>query len=251
MNERGKWQGMLTIARLNWPFFTAALAILIVAIAVFISTSNPAIQLACALATAGCLWFLLGSLTVSHLVYDRSDLYRWQWIERALRGLAPERFLFCHAGLDEASAQLRQHLGAKSWLTLDHYDPAKMTEPSIHRARRLFPRTADTKAAPFDHWSVETASTDVVFGLLAIHELRTESERAAWFAEARRCLSAAGASYWRRHTRDPANFLAFGPGFLHFHSSASWRRCWMRAGLSLHDEFRVTPWVRVFVLSAA
>jgi SAM-dependent methyltransferase len=251
MNGRGNWQGMLTVARLNWPFYAAAVLMLIVSIAIFIAEPNVAIRVASALAIAGCLWFLLGSLAVSHLVYDRSDLYRWRWTERALCGVTADRFLFCHAGFDEASAQLRQHLGAKRWLTLDHFDASKMTEPSIHRARQLFPPTADTEAAPFDLWPAETASADVVFGLLAIHELRSEAKRAAWFAEARRCLAGGGRVVLAEHMRDAANFLAFGPGFLHFHSPASWRRCWMRAGLSLHDEFLVTPWVRVFVLSAA
>ena len=88
----------------------------------------------------------------------------------------------------------------------------------------------------------------MVFGLLAIHELRSEAERTAWFAEARRCLRQGGRLILLEHTRDFANFLAFGPGFLHFHSPASWRRCWEGAGLQALDEFRVTPWVRIFVI---
>jgi hypothetical protein len=51
------------------------------------------------------------------------------------------------------------------------------------------------------------------------------------------------------HVRDAANFLAFGPGFLHFHSPASWRRCWEGAGLRSIDQFCVTPFVQVYVLS--
>ena len=50
------------------------------------------------------------------------------------------------------------------------------------------------------------------------------------------------------HLRDPANFVAFGPGFLHFHSAANWRKCWENAGLRGSDEFAVTPWVRFFVI---
>jgi hypothetical protein len=52
------------------------------------------------------------------------------------------------------------------------------------------------------------------------------------------------------HLRDPANFIAFGPGFLHFHSRRGWQRGWESAGFGLADEFRITPWVRVFVLRA-
>ena len=124
-----------------------------------------------------------------------------------------------------------------------------MPEASIRRARRMFPPPTETVRAPFDRWPVETASADVVFGLLAIHELRSEPQRTAWFAEAKRCLREGGRVVLVEHVRDTANFLAFGPGFLHFHSRASWRRCWERAGLRCLDESHITPWVRVFVLS--
>jgi hypothetical protein len=96
---------------------------------------------------------------------------------------------------------------------------------------------------------VTKESADVVFGLLAIHELRGELERTAWFAEAGRSLKSGGIVVLAEHTRDLANFLAFGPGFLHFHSVASWRRCWEKAGLRAMDEFQVTPWVRIFTVS--
>jgi hypothetical protein len=93
-------------------------------------------------------------------------------------------------------------------------------------------------------------STDIVFALLAIHELRAESERTAWFAEAKRCLRVGRRIVLVEHVRDIANFFAFGPGFLHFHSYASWRRCWEHAGLRCVDHFDMTPFVKIFVLTA-
>ena len=48
--------------------------------------------------------------------------------------------------------------------------------------------------------------------------------------------------------RDWRNFLAFGPGFLHFHSAGAWRRCFAHARLLTVAESAVTPFVRVFVL---
>lgn len=249
MNGRGKWQGMLTIARFNWPFYIAAFAVSIASFAGFFLLTGVTSKVACGVASAAATYFLFSSLGVSHLIYDRSDLYRWGWLERALRGANIRQAIFCHTGFDEASAYLRKKLGDVQWQLLDHFDEKHMTEPSIRRARAMFPPTPGTLPSRYDAWPVAAESTDVVLGLLAIHELRSEAERGAWFAESKRCLRKGGRVVLVEHVRDLANFVAFGPGFLHFHSPVSWRRCWEDAGLRSIDVFCLTPFVRVFVLS--
>jgi hypothetical protein len=73
-------------------------------------------------------------------------------------------------------------------------------------------------------------------------------ERVRWFAEARRCLASGGRVVLVEHLRDLANFAAFGPGFIHFHSAGTWRLAWESAGLRCFDDFRITPFLRVFIL---
>lgn len=251
MSARSRWQGMMTIARFNWPFYVAAMAILLASLAGLIFISGFISKLVCAVALAGAAYFLFGSLGVSHFIYDRSDLYRWRWLDRALRGGKHHRAIFCHSGFDETSAELRARLDKAEWLILDHFDETRMTEASIRRARKMFPPTPGTMSAVYDRWPVATEAAEVVFGLLAIHELRSDRERRAWFSEARRCVGRGGRVVLVEHLRDFANFLAFGPGFLHFHSRENWRRAWESAGFHSADEFRVTPWVNVFVLTAS
>jgi hypothetical protein len=251
MSARGPWQGMLAIARFNWPLYVAAFAVLLISLAGLLASSVFILKVISSVALAGSAYFLFGSLGVSHLVYDRSDLYRWRWLDRALQGAKIQRVIFCHSGFDETSAELASRLGQTEWQILDHFDETRMTEASIRRARRLFPPTRGTLSAAYNHWPAAAESADVVFGLLAIHELRSDPERRAWFAEARRCLSPSGRVILVEHIRDIANFIAFGPGFLHFHSRRSWARAWESAGFRVADEFRVTPWVRVFVLPAS
>jgi SAM-dependent methyltransferase len=249
MKARAPWQGMLTVFRFNWPLYLTAAVVLLAALASVFVSDSIWFQSACAAAAVGAAYFIFVSLGVSHLVYDRSDLYGWRWCERAFAGGKPQRIVVCHTGFDEVSEALKHRLAPVECVVLDHYDPALLTEPSIHKARRLHPPTPGTLASPFDRWPLEDASVDAVFGLLAIHEFRSVAERGSWFAEARRCLKPGGRIVLAEHLRDPANFLAFGPGFLHFHSAANWRQCWERTGLRCIDEFPVTPWVRFFVIT--
>lgn len=247
MRKRGPWDGMLAIVHFNWPFYAVALLVLLAGIGG--SFTGGFLALGSGLVVSGCLWFLVGSLGVSHWVYDRSDIYRWVWLSRALRNKTPENILLCHSGFDEASEMLKPLLPEAHWIVLDHFDPATMTETSIRRARELFPPTPGTVAAKYDNWPLNNGTQNLVLGLLAIHELRTVAERAAWFREAGRSLAADGSVVLVEHVRDWANFAAFGPGFLHFHSHASWRNSWEAAGFIQNDHFRITPFVRVFVLT--
>jgi SAM-dependent methyltransferase len=248
MNDRGPWQGMINILRFNRNLYLAAFVVFLAAAIGIVLLDTPLFRIASAAALAGSGYFLFISLGVAHLIYDRSDVYRFGWLRRALGASAVEQAVFCHSGLDEVSEDLRAKLQPAVWHTLDHFDPVRMTEPSIRRARQLYPPAPGTIACPFDRWPVESGSTDVVFGLLAIHEFRTGRERTAWFTEARRCLKPGGRIVLAEHLRDLPNALAFGPGFLHFHSAASWRRCWWAAGFKEVDGFSVTPWIRFFIL---
>lgn len=241
---------MLTIARFNWPFYLGAVVVIIIALAGLFLLSG-AWKVVSGFALAGAAYFLFGSLCVSHLVYDRSDLYRWGWLRRAFQGANIQQAVFCYSGFDEASTELRHVFGSVQWQVLDHFDAEHMTEPSIHRARVMFPPSPGTLPSRYDAWPAAPASADAVLGLLAIHELRSEAERSAWFTECRRCLRQGGRVILVEHMRDVPNFIAFGPGFLHFHSPVSWTRCWESAGFHSIEQFRVTPFVRVFVLSAS
>lgn len=114
MKGRGRWQGMMMIARLNWPFYLIALLVLGGSVAIFFSASKNGVKLASGIAIGGATYFLFVSLGVSHLVYDRSDLYRWKWLKRALAGVVAREVIFCHSGFDDCSADLRKKLGAAS-----------------------------------------------------------------------------------------------------------------------------------------
>jgi hypothetical protein len=248
VRKRKRFEGTWKIVRFNWPLYAAAFAVMVAAgLGPSLVPSFPW-QIACILVGAASLWFLAGSLVTSYLVYDRSDLHRGAWLTRALEGRSPGKIAACHCGYDEISGLLRDQLPGADLVVLDHYDETTMSEPSIRRARRLFPPGTGTIPTSFARWPIPDGQLDTVFGVLAIHELRAHTERAAWFTEARRCLAKTGRIVVVEHLRDLANFAAFGPGFVHFHASSVWRRSWEEAGLRRVDEFTITPFLRVFVL---
>ena len=63
--------------------------------------------------------------------------------------------------------------------------------------------------------------------------------------EIRRVLTPSGTLLLVEHTRDAANFAAFGPGFFHFLPRNEWRRLAGMSGLELISEQRMTPFVTV------
>lgn len=245
---RGRFDGVLNIVRFNWPTFALTLLLVLALLAGSVVITSFALKALLVVAALSLAAGTFVSLAVSHTIYDLSDLYRFEWLARACGERAPRSAIFCQTGFDESSALLRTHTPDTSWTLLDHYEPVRMTEASIQRARKRCPPADGTLDAPHDAWPTVSNEADVVIGMLAVHELRMCDERAAWFAEAARSIRPGGRIIVVEHVRDVANVLAFGPGAWHFHSVRAWIRSWERARLRLREQLRITPWVRVFVL---
>lgn len=241
-------RGVRQIVRFNWPFYSAAtMALVVAAMAIARLPLNTAARLALYAATALPAIWIVSSLVASWIVYDRSGLMRWDWIRQALH-FEPDAWINIHAGLDESTMALRALFGRARWRVFDIFDPIEMTEPSIARARRLAVNHVAAETADFRHLPVPTGTIDVALLLFSAHELRTDETRGALFAELRRVLGPGGRVVVAEHLRDWANFMAFGPGFLHFHSRRAWERCFHRARFTIQSEFPITPFVRVFIL---
>ena len=241
-------RGVGQIVRFNWPFYalaTTAAALALPAAARL--PMDPAMRGLARSAIGLALFWIAGSLAASWAVYDRSPLMRWEWIPPAL-GFRPHAWVNIHAGLDESSPTLRRLFGDSSWRVFDIFDAVEMREPSIARARRLARNALAAEPADFRRLPAAADAVDTALLLLSAHELRTHEARRALFAELRRILTPKGRVIVAEHLRDWANFAAFGPGILHFHSRRAWRRCFTDSGFVIVAEFAITPFVRVFVL---
>src|ERR1051325_7225311 len=123
MNSRGKWQGMFMIARFSWPFYSVGIAILVLSlIGLLLLPASRELRVLFAVTLLVAVYFVIGSLSVSHVIYDRSELYRWSWLQQALRGTTLRHATICHCGFDEASQLLRQQFPEVHWQLLDHFN---------------------------------------------------------------------------------------------------------------------------------
>jgi SAM-dependent methyltransferase len=245
---RGHYDGMLQIVRFNWPVYVAAVVICgatLAALALF-PALNRLRWLAWGMVACTGYW-TVASLLASHWIYDRSKIYKWSWLKETLPS-PPQRWANIHVGLDESSGALKQMFPASKGLILDVFDPAETTEPSIAQARAarrspLPAQRADLRALPF-----REAELDAVFLIFAAHEIRKRESRFAFFKELHRVLKPGGLLLLVEHLRDFKNFLAFGPGFIHFQPRSAWLTAAEGAAFMIEKEFALTPFVRIFLL---
>lgn len=248
---RGKYAGVLSIVRYNWHFYAASLCVLlaIAALLWFRLLPRPWVAILILAASLTAFWSLC-SLFVSYYVYDYISVTEWKWIPGVL-SFPPRQWANIHAGLDDSTPLLKQLFPNTRYVVIDIYDSAELTEVSIARARRLQPPPEPPVSASLDALPLPDQDRDTLFVLFAAHEIRQAARRAAFFREAVRVLGDSGQLLLVEHLRDWTNFLAFGPGFLHFHSRYEWIRLAHNAGLTMERENRVTPFVRSFLLRKA
>ncbi|HEY6986909.1 MAG TPA: methyltransferase domain-containing protein [Bryobacteraceae bacterium] len=241
---RTRYQGLAQIFDYNRPFYlrTAAGAIVTILLSVYVP---PAIRIWIAFGTGIALFWTCSSLLVSHYVYDRSCLYRLGWLRGCL-SRPPGRWINIHAGVDETSLAIYSIFPGSEGQIIDIYDPRKMTETSIRRARHI--AGFSSSAADRQGLPAPDDDFDAVFLIFAAHELRRHEDRVQLFREVTRVLRREGELVLLEHLRDWANFLAFGPGFLHFFSKRAWATAANSAGLRIGLHSTVTPFVHVFVL---
>jgi SAM-dependent methyltransferase len=229
------FRGVGQVLRYNWPAYAGAAAFLALAMIAPRRLRRPLV--AAGLTGA---WFAAASLIVTNLVYDRSEYARWDWPRRVLLH-APRRVAVLHAGLDNVSANLRGLWPDATIQIVDFFDASTMTEPAIARAR-AGQRHGD---ALQDIWP----NLDAAFVVLAAHELRTDSDRAAFFLRVAGALAPHGRLVLLEHLRDLPNAAVYGPGAMHFLPRNDYITAFADGRLEILEERAMTPFLRLFVLA--
>jgi SAM-dependent methyltransferase len=243
--------GVIKIVRFNVQFYAlSALGLVAVIFLVVSRLLPPFLELVVLCGAAVVAFWTLSSLFASWYVYDHIGVTRWGWLRSQLP-VFPHRWANIHAGLDESTSALRQLFPQTEGSVVDIYDSGEMTEFSIARARRMYPSTGPFKPGKYDSLPLPDDQCDAVFLLFAAHELRITEHRTKLLRETARVLRETGYVVLVEHLRDWKNFLAFGPGFFHFHSKRNWGRSIREAALFVEQESQVTPLVHCFVLRKA
>jgi SAM-dependent methyltransferase len=244
----GRFAGVSRIVRVNWPRYVLAGAIVIITAGSMDLALPRGVNILLWCGASLAVFWVIASIIASHWVYDRSDLFEWNWIRDVIDGPVT-RWINIHAGLDSVGHKtLRRLLPRAIGTTIDIFDPIEMTEPSIARARdeeEIDPRMVHAR---FDDLPIANGEADVALLLLAAHELRRPAARDAFFRELRRVIRPGGSILLVEHLRNLPNFIAFGPGAFHFFSRRAWMSNASAGGFELVREMRFTPLVRAFIL---
>jgi SAM-dependent methyltransferase len=248
---RGKFEGVAKIIQFNSRFYIGSgLGVTAVILLLKFLGLPTWLKAAIIVGAALMLFWTVSSLLVSWYVYDYARVMQWEWMQSSLLH-GPSRWANIHAGLDESTASLRRLLPGTDGVVVDIYDPHTMTEPSIARARRMYPATEPFAVGSARALPLPDADRDAAFLLFAAHELRDSEGRTQLLREVHRILKNDGRIFLVEHLRDLPNFVAFGLGFLHFHAGRSWLRSIGEAGFELSEQRRVTPFVCCFTLRKA
>ncbi len=188
--ERSSFDGMIRMVRFNWPMYAIAAGALIAVSSLALNPAFPSsVQVLSVLAAALIFFQSMASLAASYWVYDRSPLHNWHWLSDQCPG-NHLRIVNVHSGYDETSGALLRLFPNSELLVIDLYPALARREPSIERARALYPPQTKPLCTTLSGWPLPDASVDVILIAFAAHELRQAAAREELFRQAKIALAA-------------------------------------------------------------
>lgn len=244
--KRKPFQGITNIIRFNWHFYIIAL-LGITALIVTERFLPEQISLLIFTGIALAILSIILSLAASYYVYDCSDLYSLEWMN-SIKLNSTSTLVNINAGFDETSYLLSGKFADSELIIFDFYDPLKHTEVSIERARKAYPAHPSTITIATTEVPLPQNSVDLIFIILAAHEIRNTEERIHFFKQLNLCLKQNGKIIVVEHLRDLPNFIVYNIGFFHFFSTKEWMNTFRSSELKTEAEIKITPFISAFIL---
>jgi SAM-dependent methyltransferase len=243
--KRRKFQGVLNILSFNRHFYLFGLIALALIIGSYLVFHWPTILFLVVLFSF--LYGLIMPLVVSAYVYDFSGFYDFAWLKKMNIADADDKYnLNINAGFDETSYIIKKILPRADLQVYDFYNAQQHTEPAIIRARKVSLVYPGTQQINSNRIPQKDQTSDNIFLLSAIHEIRKHDEKVEFLKECRRVCKPRGHVIMVEHLRDLPNFLAFTIGFTHFFSRAAWKKAFDEAGFTTFQETKFTPFMSIF-----
>ncbi len=243
--KRKRFQGVLNILSFNRHFYIIGLIIWGILIISLIQLELPILWLY--LITGAFIYGLIMPLLISAYVYDFSGYYDFKWLKNLeLKNSKLDQIVNINAGFDETSYILKNNFPEADLKVFDFYDAKRHTEPAIIRARKVSLVYSNTQQISPDKIPLSDNSTDVIFLLSAVHEIRSYSEKVIFLKECKRICKSNGKVITVEHLRDIPNFFAFSIGFTHFFSRITWERAFKEAGFDSFEETKFTLFMSIF-----
>lgn len=250
LNNR-HYSGLISTMLYNWPIFAGLLFFGIVMLTAGVWVPGPWHWLFL-ISGGGALVLILTILAASFVVYDWGERHEYDRLAELGNMAKANVVLDITCGKLRGSRGLLAQFQPAHYFLIDIYDPAKMTDAALQRARKLEPplqterriyrQSGKASKLPLPHnWA------DVIYCSFSLHELQDSADRAAIFTEFARVLKPDGRLLIAEHGRDWLNFFTFGPGVFSFFSPVTWVKHIEKAGLDIqhHEHWRglVNLWV--------
>lgn len=246
-----QYSGTVSTLLYNWPIFTGALFFGVVALAA--SSWLP----------APWNWLFLGSgvavlalgvsiLVTTFFVHDWGHKQEYDRLAELGDVADANVVIDITCGKLRGSRGLLRHHQQGHYFLIDVYDPAKMNDPALRRARAMEPpllteRRIYQRPGQADRLPVPHKWADVIFCNFSLHEIQDSADREALFDEFTRVLKPNGRLLIAEQGRDLLNLIAFGPGAFSFFSPATWSKHLKQAGFAIEHHERWRGFVHLWV----
>ncbi|MEW5959972.1 MAG: methyltransferase domain-containing protein [Chloroflexota bacterium] len=246
-----QYSGTVSTLLYNWPIFAGALFFGIVTLTVSTWLPGPWSRLFLA-SGLGVLALLVSILLTTFFVYDWGQQHEYDRLAGLGDVASANVVIDITCGKRRGSRGLLRHHQQGHYFLIDIYEPGKMNDPALRRARalepplvterRIYQRPGQVNRLPVPHrWA------DVIYCNFCLHEVQAAADREALFAEFTRVLKPNGRLLIAEHGRDLLNLVAFGPGAFSFFPPATWLKHLAQAGFTIEHHERWRGFVHLWV----
>jgi len=239
---RGPFTGVTRVVLFNWPIFLAVDLTILAGVLWGCFASQHA-WIGWVVAGGGLLAEIV-TLGMTWWIYDRSPLYRFDWLTPMVE--PGDRLLNVTVGFDESTEPLRERFPDCEVTTVALEGP-EVGGASVERARRTAPVAGDACQIGVRDWPPASEPFDLALFFFAAHEVRDLTNRQSLFQSAAHWVRPGGKAVVVEHLRDGWNGMIYGFGAWHFLPHADWLRTF--EGIwKLDQEQTCTRWIRIFTL---